>query len=212
MKLQGNIILKNKGLITDINNIDFSKSFTFADYLTWQVKERLELIKGKIFKMTPAPAMKHQKLVGNIFGAIVSHIRQQSKCEVFIAPFDVRLSKNKADNEEITTVVQPDICVVCNPKKLDEKGCLGSPDIIVEILSPSTSKKDLNIKYDLYEEHGVIEYWVVYPGEDMIDIFVLEEEKYKLQARYFKGDVIETPILPGFQLDVDEAFVMPEGF
>lgn len=199
-------------MVTDINTLDLNQSFTFADYLTWQIKERLELIKGRVFKMTPAPAMKHQKIAVNILRQISSHLIG-GRCEVFSAPFDVRLpSKGKTHDEDITTVVQPDICVVCDTQKLDEKGCLGAPDIMVEILSPSTSKKDLNDKYQLYEESGVCEYWVVYPGVDMMEVYLLQDGKYNSGVRYFKGDMLQTPIMPGFILNVDDVFVMPHGF
>ncbi len=200
-------------MVTDINTIDLNKKFTYSDYLTWQIKERLELIRGRVFKMTPAPAMKHQKISANIFAGLTAFIRKQDKCEVFFAPFDVRLPiKGKTHDKDITTVVQPDICVVCDPKKLDEKGCLGAPDIMVEILSPSTSKKDLNDKYQLYEESGVQEYWVVFTGVDMMEVYELHDGKYTSGVRYFKGDTLQTPIMPGFILNIDDVFVMPKGF
>ena len=200
-------------MVTDINTIDLSKTFTYADYLTWQIKERLELIKGRVFKMTPAPAMKHQKISANIFTGLTSFIREQDRCEVFFAPFDVRLpTKGKTHDEDITTVVQPDICIVCDPNKLDEKGCLGAPDIMVEILSPSTSKKDLNDKYQLYEESGVQEYWVVFTGVDMMEVYELHDGKYTTGVRYFKGDTLQTHILPGLIINIDDVFVMPKGF
>lgn len=200
-------------MVTDITTIDLSKTFTYADYLTWQIKERLELIKGRVFKMTPAPAMKHQKVAANIFGRLSSLVREQGKCEVFFAPFDVRLpTKGKTHDQDITTVVQPDICVVCDTKKLDEKGCLGAPDIMVEILSPSTSKKDLNDKFYLYEESGVQEYWVVFTGVDMMEVYELRDGKYTSAVRYFKGDTLQTSILPGLTINIDDVFVMPQGF
>ena len=125
-----------------------------------------ELIRGKIYKMSPAPTSKHQIVVGNLHGIVWNFLRGKS-CKVFTAPFDVRLPsapKKKAD-KEISTVVQPDLCVICDLEKIDERGCLGAPDWIVEILSKFTSAKDLNEKFSVYEEAGVREYWVVHPQE-----------------------------------------------
>jgi Uma2 family endonuclease len=136
-----------------IEEPDLSGRYTYADYLTWQWTEMAELIHGKIFKMSPAPGSKHQKVGGNLFGILWNHLRDK-KCQVFMAPFDVRLpvsSKQKSD-KEIITVVQPDLCVVCDPAKIDERGCLGAPDWIIEILSRHTSSKDLREKFEVYEK------------------------------------------------------------
>jgi len=164
--------------ITDINQLDFKKQYTYADYLTWQFSERVELIKGWIYKMSPAPRMIHQKIEGVLFYEIYNFFKK-NKCEVFVAPFDVRLKKNKGTNEEINTVVQPDICAICDLEKLDDAGCLGAPDLIVEILSDSTAKKDYNEKFNLYEENKVKEYWIANPATKTIEIFSLIEGKFE---------------------------------
>ncbi|MFN4082648.1 MAG: Uma2 family endonuclease [Bacteroidia bacterium] len=135
------------------------KLYTYFDYLKWQFKERVELIKGRIFKMSPAPATLHQIILRNIFVLLVNQIKK--KCQVFCAPFDVRLNvKNEAKD---TTVVQSDICIVCDESKIDEKGCNGSPDIIIEIVSPNSLKHDTETKFNIYEQSGVKEYWIVFP-------------------------------------------------
>ncbi len=143
--------------------------FTYADYLTWNFKERIELIRGQIFQMTPAPTFTHQAILLNIVTTLSNFLNEKpSKC--FLAPVDVLLKgrsfrKKERMDDEITTVVQPDIIVVCDEEKLkDNRSVDGAPDLIVEILSPGNTKTETKYKFDLYEENGVLEYWVVYPN------------------------------------------------
>lgn len=164
--------------ITKISQLDVNKQYTYADYITWRLAERVELIKGWLYKMSPAPKRVHQRISADLFGLIWQFLKGE-ECSVFSAPFDVRLVKNKGQKDQaIDTVVQPDICIICDKEKLDERGCVGAPDLIVEILSPSTSKKDYNEKYFLYEENKVKEYWIVNPDAKSIEVFVLQENKY----------------------------------
>lgn len=133
--------------------------------------------------MSPAPSRMHQKISGNLHLSLGVYFKGKT-CEFYSAPFDVRLTtKDKKDNEVIT-VVQPDLCVICDPEKLDDRGCVGTPDFIIEILSPENTMKEMNIKYDLYEESGVREYWVVRPEYEEIAQYVLENEKYTLKATF----------------------------
>jgi Uma2 family endonuclease len=188
---------------------DLAGSYTYADYLTWQFTEMVELIRGKIVKMSPAPRSIHQAVTGELHRQIANHLRKQ-KCKVFIAPFDVRLPQPKkgSTNEEIITVVQPDLCVVCDPKKIDEMGCVGAPDWIIEVLSPRTSAKDLNEKFELYEEAGVGEYWVVHPREQTALVYTLNEQgKYRGMLKpYTRRDKIQPLILPALVIDLGEVF------
>ncbi len=149
--------------ISDINQLDMNGLYTYADYLTWTFKERVELIKGKIFRMSPAPSTIHQIVALNLAVELRVFLKKK-KCKAFVAPFDVRLAKNKSSSS-IKTVVQPDVCVVCDHSKLDKRGCLGAPDLVVEILSPANNEVELSYKFDLYESNGVKEYWIVYPFE-----------------------------------------------
>src|SRR5215217_1614082 len=148
--------------ITDINQLDLEGTYTYADYLLWRFEERLELIKGKIFKMSPAPNRRHQTILGHLHLPIGSFFKNHY-CQVFLAPFDVRLPKKNQNTSDgkIYTVVQPDLCIICDESKLDDRGCLGAPDLIVEILSPGNSRKEMDNKFELYEECGVREYWLV---------------------------------------------------
>ena len=191
--------------ITDLSQLDLSKQYTYADYLTWQIKERIELIMGKIFNMSPAPKAQHQYMSGIVFTAISVHLKK-NKCKVFAAPFDVRLPI-KNHRGEPNTVVQPDICVICDPGKIDRYGCNGTPDLIVEIVSDSSVKRDLHEKYDLYEQCGVAEYWIVHPNDKTLSVFLLNEQgKYVPSKPLTYGDIVQSAILPGLQLDLDEVF------
>lgn len=179
--------------------------YTYADYLKWTFEEQVELIKGKIFKMSPAPKRLHQKISGQIFYSLYNSLKGQ-KCEVYSAPFDVRLPVKSKKNDDITTVVQPDICVICDPSKLDDAGCIGAPDLIIEILSKGNNKKELQNKYEVYEESGVKEYWVVSPDEQTLLIYTLVDNQYRASRLFTRGDEIKTPILPGFVLALDDVF------
>jgi Uma2 family endonuclease len=194
--------------MNSIDDLDFSKTYTYADYYSWKFEERLELIKGKIFKMSPAPGGNHQIISFNISGELYNFLKDKS-CKAFPAPFDVRLVREETNDKKVKTVVQPDVCVICDPSKIaDQRSCLGAPDIIVEILSPGNNAKELKTKYELYEEFGVKEYWVVYPAERCIVRYLLNSEgKFLSEGRALTfGDKITTPILPGFELALDDVF------
>jgi Uma2 family endonuclease len=193
-------------LITDINQLDLDKKYNYAEYLTWRFKERVELIMGKIFKMSPAPTATHQGVSMLIVGAFFNYLKGKS-CRVFHAPFDVRLSKTSSTSDkDVETVVQPDICVICDLAKIDEKGCNGAPDLIVEITSKSSVQKDLHEKYELYEQVGVKEYWIVYPTEKSLTVFILENGKYIPSKPMTTGDIVRSNVLPDLNLDLEEIF------
>ncbi|WP_248924822.1 Uma2 family endonuclease [Paenibacillus hamazuiensis] len=164
-----------------------SKLFTYGDYLTWPDEIRCEIIDGVIYDMTPAPSTTHQRLLGSLFNRFFTCLDGKT-CEVFAAPFDVRLPKPNEKDMETTTVVQPDIVVVCDPDKLDERGCKGAPDLIVEIISPSTSRIDLKIKLFLYERVGVKEYWIVFPNEKVVQVYQLDDNGKYSQFEVFGAD------------------------
>ncbi len=186
-------------------DLDFNKVYTYADYLKWDFKERVELILGKIFKMSPAPNSRHQRLSMNISGQIWEYLKG-SPCQVFPAPFDVRIPRKSKDDKDIITVVQPDICVVCDKSKIDTRGCLGAPDIVVEILSPSNNTVELNNKFDIYEESGVQEYWIVSPQDNTFILNTLTDGKYITSRPMAAGKVFTSAVLPGFSIDLKELF------
>ncbi|MDY6025521.1 Uma2 family endonuclease [Bergeyella zoohelcum] len=190
--------------ITDINQLDLNKIYSYADYLLWKFEERIELIKGRIFKMSPAPSRKHQDISMNLIGEMIPIFKGQ-KCKMYTAPFDVRFPKESTDNKTIYTVVQPDICIICDENKLDDKGCIGAPDLIVEILSPGNSKKELKNKFELYEEYGVKEYWIVNPLDEVVYVHTLENGKYK-GAFPITDDYIHSEVFPEVKIHTDEVF------
>jgi len=189
-----------------LSDLDLSKTYSYADYLKWRLEERIELIKGKVFKMSPAPGTLHQRISGMVFSELYSYLKG-NPCSVFSAPFDVRLSRKSKDDKEILTVVQPDICVICDPSKLDAKGCLGAPDIVIEILSPGNNKKELSNKFEAYEEALVKEYWIIHPNEHTFLRYVLNDEyKFVASRLLTSGSFVTTDLLPGFSLNLEEVF------
>lgn len=176
-------------MITDISQLDPNGTYTYADYLKWQFEESVELIKGKLYRMSPAPKRAHQLAVSHLLIDIGSFLGNQS-CQIYTAPFDVRLPvRNERKPDQLHTVVQPDICIVCDISKLDDSGCLGAPDWVIEIISPRTAKNDFNEKFNLYEESGVGEYWIIQPKEKAVNVYVLENGTYALVDVYESGEI-----------------------
>ena len=176
------------------------QSYTYADYQQWPEGERWELIDGEAYAMSPAPTRTHQAVVVELVRQIANFL-EGKPCQVFVAPFDVRLPERNEADDQIETVVQPDIVVVCDESKLDEKGCRGAPDWIIEVLSPSTASKDHVRKKSLYERHGVREYWLVHPTDHVLT-------RYRLEGKAFGPALIdetegstEVEALPGLAIE-----------
>jgi len=196
--------------ITQLSQLDLNAEYSYADYLTWRFEETVELIRGKISLMCPAPNINHQSISRNLLVEIGYYLKNKP-CKVFDAPFDVRLYDRKKSvlaNKDIYTVVQPDLCVICDTDKLDIKGCLGAPDWIIEILSKSTAQKDTQTKFQLYQEAGVKEYWLVYPYEATVSQFVLDEasDRYQLLAMFSKQDNAVPFLFPELTINLQEVF------
>ncbi|GAA4464869.1 Uma2 family endonuclease [Nemorincola caseinilytica] len=186
-------------------DLDLNKTYTYADYFKWKLEERVELIRGRIFRMSPAPNRKHQQLTGDIFFAIRNFLKED-RCKVYVAPFDVRIPRRSKDDKDILTVLQPDICVICDPAKLDDRGCIGAPDLVVEVLSPGNNAKELKNKYEVYEESGVREYWVVSPQDQTLIIYTLTNGSYRASRLMVAGDIARSEALDGFSLDLTVLF------
>ena len=184
-----------------------NEHYTYADYLTWPDEERWEIIEGAAYDMTPAPSTRHQEISANFVIETGSMLRGL-QCKIFAAPFDVRFPKDSAsvNDREIDSVVQPDISIICDELKLDEKGCLGAPDLIIEILSKSAIK-DFNIKFKLYEKHQVKEYWIVSPEEQEVSVYKHENNRYELQRIYEKDETIIFGIDKSFKIDLNSIFL-----
>lgn len=185
------------------------EKFTYNDYLQWPDEERWELIYGAAWDMSPAPTRKHQQILGKLFFQIEDYLKDKD-CNVYIAPFDVRLPDNKEDSDKETdTVVQPDLLVVCDKSKLDEAGCNGAPDWIVEILSPSTAVKDLNNKYQLYQAKGVKEYWIIDPSNNYLTVYLLDiSGKYFRSGVYGADSKVSSSTLPELTIDLNPVFAL----
>lgn len=181
--------------------------YTFADALAWDDGERAELIDGEIYLMAPAPSRPHQKVSGEIFRQLANYL-EGKKCEAYSAPFDVRLFEQDGDApEDVDTVVEPDITVVCDPSRLDDRGCKGAPDMVVEILSPSTRRHDRLVKLNLYQRAGVREYWIVDPEAHTVTVHTLEDGKYRSPAVVYRSDAsVPVGVLEGFQVDLKTVF------
>jgi Uma2 family endonuclease len=189
-------------------SLDTTKRYTYADYLTWMDDMRREIYDGFVKLMTPAPNLKHQEISFNLTGIFRNYLLK-NKCRGFAAPSDVRLPKNKNKSDEtIYTVLQPDLYVVCDLSKLDDRGCLGAPDLVIEITSPKTARRDLKDKYQIYEQHGVREYWIVNPSDENVLTFVLDANgKFQLAGLYAGDDKIPVHIFDGdLQIDLTEVF------
>ncbi len=187
-------------------DMQYAGKYSYADYLLWTIEERFELIKGKIFKMSPAPNTVHQRISMKFTATLFNYFNDKS-CELFAAPFDVRFPLNSKRNEDIFTVLQPDLCVVCDPSKIDKAGCLGAPDLVVEILSPSNNARELKSKYEVYEESGVKEYWVVSPQNKTFLSYRLNDAGKYLPTRLMvAGDTYFTDLFPGLALDFELIF------
>jgi Uma2 family endonuclease len=194
--------------ITHLSQLDLNGTYNYADYLTWHIKERVELIKGKIMAMSPAPNVKHQGISRNLLLDIANYLHGK-KCKVFTAPFDVRLYNRKKSllmSRDIYTVVQPDLCVICNPELLDKQGCNGAPEWIIEILAKGNSKREMNIKYELYAEAGVQEYWIVYPEQEAIHQFILNEHGQYLLNNMYADKTAQSHLFPDLIMDLTEVF------
>jgi Uma2 family endonuclease len=183
--------------------------FTYADYLSWSDEERWELIDGVPYSMSPAPSRLHQEISGNIHGILHQYLKAK-ECKLYAAPFDVRLpGTSDASEDETDTVVQPDIVVICDPDKLDDKGCKGAPDLIVEILSPSTAEHDLKDKFYLYQRVGVLEYWIVNQTDRTLMIFKLNASgEYGRPEMHGSRDIVTVPLLGDLELDLAEVFAL----
>ena len=186
---------------------NYTDRFSYADYLAWPDEERWELIDGVAYCMSPSPGSRHQELSMELCRQVSNHLKDKT-CKVYNAPFDVRLSEqvNASDNY-IDTVVQPDILVVCDKAKLDQRGCNGAPDLIIEILSPSTAARDMKEKFELYQRFAVKEYWLVHPNDQTVMVFkLLDSGLYGRADMYAAGDHVPVPLLGELEIDLAKVF------
>ena len=181
------------------------KCYTFADIQAWDEDERIELVYGRLVMMA-TPLRIHQKVSGELFSQLHEYLKGK-KCEVYHPPFAVRPFEEDGDfPEKVDTMVEPDISVICDPDKLDAFGCKGAPDLIIEILSPSTQRHDRVTKFNLYQRAGVREYWIVDPANPSVQSFILENGGYKANDFKIAGEQIKVNVLEDCILDLSQVF------
>ena len=179
--------------------------YTFADVLTWGENERIEIIDGEAVMRAP-PSRIHQKISVSITSQLYNFL-EGKKCEVYPAPFGVRLFEKDGDSpDDVDTMVEPDISVVCDKNKLDKNGCKGAPDLVIEILSPSTVRHDRFVKLGLYQRAGVREYWIVEPETQTVQVYTLENGILQPRAFYGAGDVAKVNVLNGCFVELGKVF------
>ena len=180
--------------------------YTFADALTWEEHERIEIIDGEAVMMAP-PIRIHQEISGELFFQFANYLRGKG-CKVYAAPFAVRpFEKDGESPEDVDTVVEPDIAVICDPAKLDKYGCRGAPDLIIEILSPSTRRHDRLVKLNLYQQAGVREYWIVDPENRSVQVFLPElNGSFRIHEDYGREDVARVNVLEGCLIELSKVF------
>ncbi len=182
--------------------------FTYKDYLDWPDEERWELIDGIPYDMSPAPSPEHQFIISRLIARFQNFVDDKNiPCRVAPAPFDVRLPEGDQADEQTLTVVQPDISIVCDPGKIDGRGCKGAPDLVVEIVSPSTAKRDIESKFDLYQRAGVPEYWIIHPGEKYLIVYKLDKNKeYYRAGVYSAQETVSLKIKEELQIQLSRIF------
>jgi Uma2 family endonuclease len=188
------------------------KQYTYADFLEWDEDFRAEIINGVVYEMA-TPLTLHQRIAARLHIKLANFLAGKT-CEAFIAPFGVRLDPK--DDKSDDTVVEPDLVVVCDPSKIDERGCNGAPDLVIEILSPSTSHKDRVTKFNAYLQARVREFWIVYPEDQGIAAHIFDDGKYYTRAYGVNRpsdkedmrvpEVIPVSVLPGLEIDLKEIF------
>jgi Uma2 family endonuclease len=180
--------------------------YTYKDYLSWTGDVRWQLIDGVAYDMSPSPSLEHQRVLRKLLVRLDLFL-EGKHCEVFSAPFDVRLPEGDEEDEDVKTVVQPDILVVCDKSKLDRKGCKGAPDLIMEIVSSSSASMDYVKKLNLYERHGVKEYWIVNPENKTAMVYRLNDKReYGVPEICSYGDEVRSAVLDGFSVNLGEIF------
>ena len=194
--------------ITSLSQLDLNKRYTYADYIQWQFEERVELLKGSVWPM-PMPSPIHQEILGNLGGFLWLHLHSKKKCKVYMAPFDVCLpfSEHETTKDKIDTVVQPDLSIICDLSKIMRQCCLGAPDLVIEILSPSNASREMRDKYELYEAAGVLEYWIVDPNRRSVLVYTLKEGRFSNVSHPLTDEyTLKSVVFPDLAINLAEVF------
>ena len=179
--------------------------FTYADYLAWDGSERFELVDGAPVALA-SPSEKHQIIVAELTRQLGNFL-EGKKCRVYPAPFDVRLFEGNEDTpDNVDTVFQPDLMVVCDRSKVDSKGVHGAPDLVIEVISPSTARHDRLVKMNKYQQAGVREYWIVSPEETTAQVFLLDGAVLRPYEVYTQRDIAKVNVLDGCFIELEKVF------
>lgn len=180
--------------------------YTFADVLTWDENERIEIINGEAFMMAP-PSSVHQEIVAELTRQFGNYL-EGKRCKVYPAPFGVRLFERDGESpEDVDTMVEPDLSIVCDRNKIDKHGCKGAPDLVVEVLSPSSLRHDRLVKLGLYQRAGVREYWIVDPEYKSVQVFIQDGgSSLRISEEYGREDVARVNVLEGCFIDLGKVF------
>lgn len=182
------------------------QGYTYADYLTWKDGRRYELIDGEVIDMIPAPGFEHQEICGALYAEFRSFLKGK-KCRAIIAPFDVVFLRKSDNLKELKTVLQPDISIICDLEKIEKNAAFGAPDLVVEVVSPSTASYDNVKKRHVYEQAGVREYWLVYPEERYVRVYQLDDKgEFGKENTYDDEAQIQVGIFPDLTIDMREIF------
>ena len=182
--------------------------YVLSDLLEWPEEDRVELIDGLPLLMAP-PRRVHQHIVFAL-GLQLGNFLAGKPCQAYPAPFAVRpLAKPGDSPDRVDTVVEPDLSVICDREKLDELGCVGAPDLVIEVLSPSTARQDRVVKFRLYQKAGVREYWLVDPDRRMVQVYTLEEGQYSAAEVYLESAEVPVGVLEGCVVDLSRVFPEP---
>lgn len=188
-----------------VSEPDISGTYTARDYLQWKMEELAELIRGKLVKMSPSPSSNHQRISLELILQLGAYFKDKD-CQLFEAPYDVYLTKDATDYKSTKNIVQPDLCVICDAGKIKPFGCVGAPDLVVEILSPSTAHKDQKDKLELYQEYGVKEYWMISPESKSVLRLNLTNGSYQTAGPFTTGHAPSSHLFPDLMLDLEELF------
>ena len=181
---------------------------TYSDYLTWSRDYGDELINGTAYvREPPSPSQSHQEIVVELCRQAANALKGK-RCRVYVAPFDVRLPKSTEEDGQVDTVVQPDVLIVSDPKKVDARGVRGAPDWVAEILSPSTARHDRTLKLSAYERAGVREVWLVDSVDRTLTIYQLEAGKYERATTLELKGQTDLTAVPDVTIDWDEVLAL----
>lgn len=180
--------------------------YTFADVLAWNEKERIEILNGEAVMMAP-PSSVHQEISGALFAQLYNFL-EGKKCRVYAAPFAVRLFEQDGDTpDDVDTMVEPDLSVICDRSKIDKQGCKGAPDLVIEILSPSTRRHDRLVKLGLYQRAGVREYWIVNPEDRTVQVMLQDDTgALHIHEDYGREDMAKVNVLEGCFIELSKVF------